>query len=456
MPQFYEQTLFLTLSFIVISFYYWRYRTAILYTRKIIFFFAAISFGFASVGFALALQLYLFKLNLNETNFVKAFLYSALVEELSKTIFIFLFLKLFKVDEFIYDGIFYGVVIGATFGFLENILYLQYFDFWPMVLRAITSGSIHLLNGGITGFYCLYFLFLKKSNRSDFILKGFLICLLIHATYNYSGFSGKEYLLFLPIILVLSFIFLEFLIAYSQTCLPKHTLNSIKLDLIQYEYIKKFIKYELWFYNQQKGNKNYIEIFREVERNRKLMVSFFCSVSIFFLMLLIFKSNLIKSIFINISPFEFISIFILYPFVISFSLLFKGLINPNFFQKKVLRVPFICLITIKSANYKEDSVLFYIAKKGFYVQLDNPKNLSTKVAMDFLIGNKKVKNIIGKVIWTNENKNRSQIGNSSLRFPTSGAIIEFERTPHKLIFIWKWKRFTHSMKNLYSSLKEKR
>ncbi len=470
----FDFNLYLILAFsgIILLAYQNHYKNPLLYAAGERNYLAAITFGIAAVGFALGLQLSLQRSGIPENAFNTAFFYSAFLEELVKCLFIFLLLWHFQIREVLYDGIYYGVVIGGAFGFVENTIYSSVFSFWPMMLRTITSLVLHMLNGGIFGYFCMKFLFTEANYKSWFknnvsaawtfsffdwesssnrrkrylyLLEGFAISYIAHGLYNYFGFVGGKYLMLLPLILVYNFILVEFIGAYAKSSLPKFALDLIELSIQDYELIRRYTKYELWLYNEQKFFKKTINLFQKVTIQRSLYILFCIFLSVFFLILYFYFPEVRKSFFKKILLYEYISIFIIYPSVIAISIFFAGLVNPEFFQRQVLRVPLICVLDLKSKNYQETTMVFYLTGYGFYAPFINPEKLHGELDLNFLIGAKEFKGLKGLAIWINENKNEAPSANS--RFSVSGALIRFNHYPLSLIFYWNWERWSLRLRN---------
>lgn len=129
----------------------------------------------------------------------------------------------------------------------------EFIIFWTMMLRTITSSPLHLLNGGIIGYFSMKFLFTKQSYKYKYLVQGFFICFISHAVYNSAGYLGGMYLVVLPLILVSNFIIVEILSALAST--SKYTLDLIDLSIFEYKLIRRYTKYELWLYNEQKTEK---------------------------------------------------------------------------------------------------------------------------------------------------------------------------------------------------------
>jgi hypothetical protein len=136
--------------------------------------------------------------------------------------------------------------------------------------------------------------------------------------------------------------------------------------------------------------------------------------------------------------------------VIAISILFAGLINPEFFQRQILQVPLISFLDASTKDHSETTVIFYITIYGFYVPFINPEKFKGELELNFTIGTKEFKNIKGHAIWINENKSETSITKS--RFSVSGALIQFDGYPLNLILYWNWTRWTTRFRNLIKSL----
>ena len=138
---FFDFNLYLVLGFggVILYSYQNHYKNPLIYATGERNYLAAIILGIAAAASSIVLQLALKALGLPENAFNTAFFYSALIEELVKCLFILFLLWDFRIREVLYDGIYYGVVVGGAFGFVENTFYSAILSFWPLMLRTITS-----------------------------------------------------------------------------------------------------------------------------------------------------------------------------------------------------------------------------------------------------------------------------------------------------------------------------
>lgn len=448
------QYLYFVFSALVLYGYLKNYNSSLLYSTNKENYVFTIIFAVLAVGYTVGFQLVLQLIGLQENPFNMAFIYSAFVEEFVKCFVLLFILWINKITDSLYDGVFYGILLGGVFGFVENILYVNSLPFWAMMLRTITSSPLHLLNGGIIGYFGMKFLFTKESHKYKYLLQGFLICLTTHAIYNYAGYIGGMYLVILPLILVGNFIFVEFLSALARGTLPRYTLDLIDLSILEYKLIRRYTKYELWLYNEQKTEKSFISLFKEVTTRKKYLTTSVLLIGIGFLLFYFVLPDIQKNTFTEITIYEYISIFIVYPFIIAITIFFSDLLNPEFFHRQVLQVPLISFLDVSNEDYSETAVIFYLTLYGFYVSLINPEKFVGGLELNFTIGQKEFNNIKGHVIWTNEYK--GEMGSAKSHFSVSGAFILFDGFPIKLIFYWNWARWTTRFRNLLKSIGEKK
>lgn len=81
------------------------------------------------------------------------------------------------------DGIVYAVLVAMGFATAENILYVNRFGSEPLLLRTFTAVPAHLAFGIITGYYTGLAKF-NPVKRTNLLLSGFILAVLIHGTYD--------------------------------------------------------------------------------------------------------------------------------------------------------------------------------------------------------------------------------------------------------------------------------
>ncbi|MDZ4132978.1 MAG: PrsW family glutamic-type intramembrane protease [Dethiobacteria bacterium] len=148
-------------------------------------------------------ELPLFNLGGLAGGFFDAFLLVAPSEELSKFLFIYLFIKNKPFYDEINDGIVYYGAGALGFALLENVFYVLDYGFSIGILRAFTSIPIHTFCGIIVGYHAGLARFTDQLKPGRLILRGLFIAYLTHALYN-TLVSAENLLaiLFIPLVAV--------------------------------------------------------------------------------------------------------------------------------------------------------------------------------------------------------------------------------------------------------------
>jgi protease PrsW len=148
-------------------------------------------FGMLSIPVTLLISAPLSELvPINETDLteqaVHAFIIVALVEELSK--FIFVRGILYRNTNFNepFDGIVYSVMVGMGFATLENIMYVVDGGWGVAILRIFTAVPAHASFAVLMGYYLGLAKFVHKKSHYGWYALG--IATLFHGAYDYFWF----------------------------------------------------------------------------------------------------------------------------------------------------------------------------------------------------------------------------------------------------------------------------
>lgn len=425
------------LFYIFYSYSFFRPRT---YKLQIV----ALLFGAPSVGLGLLLQTCYSIINPHPSLFIRSFFIASLLEEFAKMLFIFLLIKLLKEIEINFaEGLFYGIILGMSFGITENIFYGINSTFWPTLLRSITSLPLHLLTSGIAAYFLMLFDFSNHQNDSwEKILKGFFIVILLHGIYDYSIFSGSN-LIVIPVLLVLIFIMTEYFIARAKTYLPSSVLALINLSLDDYECIRHHRHHLQWLDKEQNSNVEiHYPLFKKMSPVSFSVFLIFSILGISMAILYFYSPESIGVYFKGIGFGEYIDIFIFYPLFISLNYLLGGLLNPDFISNRIMITPLIIMTEIQCGNYTENSIVFAIEKKMFFATLEKPEMLRGKLNISFWISGQSFDNYPAKVTWINSSD--EDIGKT-------GALIVLDSYHFPLNFFLRRIIFKHIMNNIISS-----
>ena len=160
-------------------------------------------------------------------SFLQAFIVAGLCEETMKLMVIKFFIYDNKHFDEIMDGIVYTIVASLGFACLENIMYVIEGGLPTALLRSFTAVPLHAFSSGIMGYYIGKSKF-SKTNSKQYILKGLVIAVFIHGSYNFVLFVAPYYggiysLLIFPIL----FMSYKKLKLYIDSAIKEDLINNI-------------------------------------------------------------------------------------------------------------------------------------------------------------------------------------------------------------------------------------
>jgi len=132
------------------------------------------------------------------TAFYTSFIEAGLVEEGFK--FLALYLLIWRNPNFneSFDGIVYAVFVSLGFAAVENIFYVAEGGYKVALVRSLTAVPAHAIFGIRMGFY-FGIAHMYKEIRTSYLLKAFLIPVILHGIYDFMLLS-QIYLLLLAFI----------------------------------------------------------------------------------------------------------------------------------------------------------------------------------------------------------------------------------------------------------------
>ncbi len=114
----------------------------------------------------------------------QAFCLAAMPEELSKLVFLYLFIwKSQYFDEY-YDGIEYAAFVGLGFAGLENILYVAQGGMGVAVSRALFAVPAHFFFAIIMGYFFAFAKF-RPWKKSYYLVLAFICPAILHGIYDF-------------------------------------------------------------------------------------------------------------------------------------------------------------------------------------------------------------------------------------------------------------------------------
>jgi len=138
-------------------------------------------------------------------NYFKIFIYSffgiSLIEELSKWLCTYLFLRKNKNFDYIFDGIVYSVFIALGFATIENLLYTISGGVSTGIIRAITTVPAHVFFAISCGYFMTMY---KTENKKIFLLLSILIPFILHGFYDFCLLTSNIIFFYIYLIFIVS------------------------------------------------------------------------------------------------------------------------------------------------------------------------------------------------------------------------------------------------------------
>ncbi|WP_039948808.1 PrsW family glutamic-type intramembrane protease [Leptospira fainei] len=406
----------------------------------------AIFSGMVATGISLVWEVQVFDFFPDLSHFSRAIFVGALPEESSKALIALWYFRRVGRTLSLADGLYFGLTVGASFGCIENIFYSFTLEFWPSLLRAGTSLPLHAFSGGILGFFLLRNYQTRKAALSNFeTWVAFLGVILLHGIYNRLVADGENGILFIPILLGLSFIALEFLVVQAQVTLPFEVMQTEDLFLDDYSMIQKYSRYDSWLRKTQTGEAiTEIPLFRSLSAGRTLVAIFLFGMPVFCLNFYFFSPQLIPHYLVSIDFQQFIALFMEYPTWLGILFLLRGFLNPSFFQERILKVPLFLSVTLGTHEEEEPTLAYSLSIRGFYSPVTMEPILGRETKASFYIAGKSFVGIRAVPVWKNfrpEDPNHE-----------SGALYRFQNIPWSLI-AWRWiVRIRQQVRNSFDAI----
>lgn len=168
----------------------------------------AFSLGCISVLLSLFIT-YIFNINTKHIDniIIYSFVYISLIEELSKWILTYLFIRNNKNYDYLFDSIVYFSLVSIGFATVENIIYVISGGVGVALIRSITTVPSHAMFAIIAGYnYALY----KKDKKKRYLIYSIIIPIIIHGIYDCLLLTENSILLFIYTLFVITLYIISF------------------------------------------------------------------------------------------------------------------------------------------------------------------------------------------------------------------------------------------------------
>lgn len=349
---------------------------------------------------------------------VKGFVMAGLLEKAGAVILIFFLLKRFPEFD-ISRSIIAGMLFGLGFACVENFFYAVELSSSILYIRMVFAVPLHITTCGLAGCYLgmaklSWFGSVKFQNW----LKALLIPLVFHGVFDSVLFEGGVYSYISAPVLILSVVYLEVVLARSQSIFTEKKLGILNMKLEEWRLHDRQPRYDRWV-------KRYTGIIKSSP------VPFFNwnpGITRFsFMVVMIIAAGAGMSIYrfleekyhLPLLREEAVAVFVLFPLCIALVLIITGAVNPAYFVKSLISLPVISDVEIfKNGTVEEFLATNDLTYKNCFLQTTESLGTGKTVKLRFTISSLESRIVTGRVMWENHH----------LRHEAFGTIVRFEET----------------------------
>jgi protease PrsW len=401
-------------------------------------------FGIALALVIILLSPYIDRLFQSKSIYIEGFIKAALIEKLGAFIVIYIVQKHYPGFN-ILEAIISGILAGAGFSLVENILYNINFGQSVIIIRILFSVPLHITTCGLIG----YFIGLSNLSSTGFyryrnIIKALVLPYILHGLFDFFILTGgASFYLIAPMIIILVLI-LEIFIEWSKIVPSRELLREQGLRFEDWLLKYRQPRYERWILNSMGTAESSYAAFFTARRGK----IFWMMVVIFFVIgisLFPIRQNIAEFIGLILNSEEQILIASIYPVSIALILSIVGSINPKFFTSSVAGLPIIFDVVLCLKDEEQNLVTFDITHANCFLRTFEPLHLDNDNSVYFESRYFKSPKVKLKVIWENHQQYK-------LNEPT-GTIVQLKNPGFRFyLFLMRYYLFRFS-KGLVFNLK---
>ncbi len=350
---------------------------------------------------------------------IKGFVMAGFLEKTGAVISIYILLRRFP-GFTVPEGVVTGMFFGLGFSFVENFFYAG-INMPVLYVRMIFSAPLHITTCGIAGFYLgIAKLSWSGSKKISFRLKSFFIPLVFHGIFDAALMRGGVYAYIAAPVLILSVVYLEVVLARSDSFFSERKLKMMGLNHEEWRLKDRQPRYDRWV-------KRYTGILKAKP------VPFFNwnpgILRFFLVIMMMILAGTGMNIYRELSAMynlvlareEAVAVFILFPMSIAIVLIISGAVNPVYFVKSMFSLPIISDVEI----VKDGMIVEYLATNDIstgncFLQTTEPLGAGKNVYLRFKLGHLESGIVTAKVMWENHVIRHDAFG-SIVRFDSAGT-----------------------------------
>lgn len=346
---------------------------------------------------------------------IKGFIMAGFIEKTGAVISIYILLRRFPGFS-APEGIVTGMFFGLGFSCVENFFYAG-INMPVLYIRMIFSAPLHITTCGIAGYYLsIAKLSWSGMRKLTYRFKSFFIPMIFHGMFDASLMKGGSYAYLAAPVLILSVVYLEIILARSDSFFSERKLKMMGLKHEEWRLKDRQPRYDRWvrrytgmlksapvpFFNWNPGIFRFFLVIG-------MMIIAGSGMTIFRELAGRYSLVLVKE--------EAVAVFVLFPIFIAIVLIISGAVNPAYFVRSLFSLPIISDVEI----VKDGMIVEYLATNDIssgncFLQTTEPLGIGRTVYLRFKLGHLESGIMTGKVMWENH----------LIRHEAFGSIVRFE------------------------------
>ena len=367
---------------------------------------------------------------------IKGFVMAGLLEKAGAVIALYVLLRKFPGFS-VSEGIITGMFFGLGFSCVENFFYALDVCNTVIYIRMIFSVPLHITTCGIAGCYLgIAKLSWAPAKKARFRLKSLLIPLLFHGLFDAVLMKGESYSYIAAPILIISVVYLEIILARSQSFFSEKKLQVMGINFEEWRLKDRQPRYDRWvkrytgilksspapFFNWNPGIFKFILVV-------VLIVAAVTGMGLY--------RELSETYHLMLAKEESVAVFVLFPLCIALVLIISGAVNPMFFIKSLLSLPIVSDVEIiKNGIVDEYLATNDISTGNCFLQTTEAFGLGKEINLVFKLGELKSGAMTGKVMWENHVMRHDAFG-TIIRFNSINAAFYIFYVKYFLLRYWK-------------------
>jgi CRP-like cAMP-binding protein/RsiW-degrading membrane proteinase PrsW (M82 family) len=347
------------------------------------------------------------------------FIGAAFIEKIGAFIIILFILKHYPHFS-VMEGTLSAMLFGTGFSLVENLFYAGQFGFSIIIIRIIFSVPLHMTTCGMIGYY----LSMRRMSqapaiRKVYALKGFMLPFLLHGVFDSLLIAGGSRSYVAAPILILMVVILEFMLSRSQTIQPYRVLQEMNMRFEDWLTMDRQPRYERWIL-QSMGTPSVQRVHLFLWRPGIIRFMLVVALLVLAVYSLSYRSDVMKVLGVALKMEDQIILLGIFPLSLALIIILVGAINPNFFQKSMIRIPIISDVELYLQDeFQEMLVTYSISSANCFLRTSEKLGMGSTVKLRFECPNFSSVIIDGEVIWENHTSKQQ----------ATGSIVRFSSVP---------------------------